>query len=97
MTQKLQLKPLSPMRGIGLFAFVIPGMMVWFIAFVVLLFFIPQLRAHDAMVWLWTALAGWLLGFFGMGVYFWQRAAARRGSRGANKQALAENIGHHSD
>lgn len=74
--------------------FVIPCMIIWFIAFIVLLFFIPELRDQGKMIWLWTTLAGWILGFFGLGVYAWQRAAARRGSRGANKQALAEHIGH---
>lgn len=72
---------------------IIPGTAVWFVAFVVLLLCLPALRAHDAMVWLWTALAGWLLGFVGLGIYAWQRAAARRGSRGASQMALQETIG----
>ena len=71
----------------------IPGTAVWFVAFVALLFAIPALREHDAMIWLWTALAGWLLGFVGLAIYGWQRAAARRGSRGASRMALEEQIG----
>jgi hypothetical protein len=72
---------------------IIPGTALWFVALVVLLFLIPTLRAHDAMLWLWTALAGWLLGFVGLAIYGWQRAAARRGSRGASRAALEEQIG----
>jgi hypothetical protein len=87
------LRPLPPVRWAGLAHVVIPGTVVWFLAFVVLLFLIPTLRQHDAMVWLWTALAGWLLGFVGLGIYGWQRAAARRGSRGASSMALEETFG----
>ena len=34
-------------------------------------------------IWFGTAVAGVLLGGFGFGVFSWQRAAARRGSRTA--------------
>lgn len=71
---------------------VIPGTAAWFVLFVVLLFFVPSLRAHDVLIWLWTALAGWLLGFVGLAIYAWQRTAARRGSRGASSMALQEEI-----
>jgi len=33
----------------------------------------------------WTCVAGFLLGITGYGVFRWQRAASRRGSRGAWK------------
>lgn len=36
-------------------------------------------------IWFTTCIAGALLGAFGYGVYRWQRAAARRGSRGAQR------------
>ncbi len=87
-----ELRPLPPVRGAGLAHVIIPGTALWFVAFVVLLILVPTLRAHDAMVWLWTALAGWLLGFVGLAIYGWQRAAARRGSRGASSMALQETI-----
>lgn len=90
------LAPLPAVRGAGLAHVVIPGTGVWFIGLLVLVFMIPTLRAHDAMLWLWTALAGFLLGFVGLAIYGWQRAAARRGSRGASKQALEEQIGRAS-
>ena len=61
-------------------------------AFVVLLFFIPTLQANDAMVWLWTCLAGFVLGLLGLSVYALQRRAARLGRRSANQMALDESI-----
>ena len=83
--------PLPPV-GAGLAHIVIPITTVWLLGFVVLLFFTDELRAHDAMIWLWTCLAGWVLGLIGLSVYFWQRRAARRGSRSANPMALDERL-----
>jgi hypothetical protein len=85
--------PLPPLRGAGLAHIVIPGTVIWFALFVVLLFFIPTLQAHGTMVWLWTALAGWVLGLMGLSIYFWQRHAARRGTRGSSQMALEETFG----
>jgi hypothetical protein len=79
-------------RGAGLAHVVIPGTAAWFVALIVLLLSISHLREHDMMLWLWTALAGWILGFVGLAIYGWQRAAARRGSRGASQLALSEKI-----
>jgi hypothetical protein len=69
-------------------AIVVPATVVWFVGFVVLLFFISSLREADAMIWLWTCLAGWVLGLMGLSVYGWQRWAARRGRRSASRSAL---------
>lgn len=85
--------PLPPVRGAGLAHVIVPGTAIWLVGLVVLLIMIPTLREHDAMLWLWTALAGFLLGFVGLAVYGWQRSAARRGSRGASRLALEEKIG----
>lgn len=82
---------LPPVRT-GLWHVSVPGTVIWLVAFVVQLFFIPQLQANDAMVWLWTCLAGFVLGVMGLSVYAWQRRAARRGSRSANQMALDEAI-----
>ena len=71
---------------------VIPITALWFLAFIVLLFFTDSLRAHDAMIYLWTCLAGGLLGCTGLSIYFWQRRAARRGTRSANRMALDEKL-----
>lgn len=44
---------------------VIVGTALWFVGFVVLLPFYGWLGRHDHRVWLWTCLAGWLLGLVG--------------------------------
>lgn len=63
---------------------VIVGTMLWFAAFVVLL--IAQVNsAAGPGVWLWTTLAGWVLGLVGFAIMAWQRGAARRGARGAHR------------
>ena len=41
------------------------GTLLWFVAFVVLLPFWGWLGRHDHRIWLWTCLAGWLLGIVG--------------------------------
>jgi drug/metabolite transporter (DMT)-like permease len=83
--------PLPPVRT-GLWAIAIPGMAVWLVGFVVLLFFLPELRANDAMVWLWTCLSGFVLGIIGLSIYLWQRSAARRGTKTASTMALDEQF-----
>lgn len=57
----------------------ITGTSAWFVAFVVLLV------VGVAPVWIFTALAGVLLGFLGIALMFWQRSASRRGVRGAQR------------
>ena len=84
--------PELPAAGANLAHVVIPGTVAWFVAFVVLLFFRPVLREHDAMIYLWTCLAGGILGLIGLSIYFWQRSSARRGSRSANRMALEERM-----
>lgn len=60
------------------------GTALWFLAFCVLL--VARLGFDVATsVWLWTCLAGWVFGLIGMMIVFWQRAAARRGARGAQQ------------
>ncbi|HSY16578.1 MAG TPA: DUF2530 domain-containing protein, partial [Jatrophihabitantaceae bacterium] len=41
---------------------VVVGTAIWFVMFVVLLPFYGTLGTHHHRVWLWTSLAGWLLG-----------------------------------
>ena len=38
-------------------------------------------------IWLPTCLAGWILGLVGTGIMYWQRAASRRGARGAQRMS----------
>ncbi|RIJ76710.1 DUF2530 domain-containing protein [Nakamurella silvestris] len=84
--------PALPSAGAGLAHIVIPATAAWFVAFVVLLFFTDQLREHDAMLWLWTCLSGGVLGLIGLSIYFWQRSAARRGTRSSQSMALDEQL-----
>lgn len=41
------------------------GTSLWFLAFVVLLPFFGSLGRHGHRIWLWTCLAGWVLGIVG--------------------------------
>ncbi len=82
---------LPPVKA-NLFHIVVPVTVIWFAALVVMLFDIPGLRAHDHLIWLWTAAAGTFLGGLGLSVYAWQRHAARRGGRSAQQMALDEQI-----
>ncbi|GHF01974.1 hypothetical protein GCM10017786_38950 [Amycolatopsis deserti] len=75
--------PELPERLVVLYPVVVVGTLVWFTGFVVL----GALRVFDtggpASVWMWTCLAGGVLGLMGMGIMSWQRWARRRGSRSA--------------
>lgn len=62
---------LEPTLGIGTLA--------WFVAFCVLL------AVGGTSPWLWASLAGWILGLTGFLIVAWQRAASRRGARGAQR------------
>lgn len=57
--------------------FAVLGTVAWVVAAVVL-----ALQGMHG-VWLWTCVAGALVGLGGMSLMHWQRGAARRGSRGA--------------
>jgi hypothetical protein len=58
------------------------GTALWFLAFCGLLVARLGFQAA-ASVWLWTCLAGWVLGLIGLAIVSWQRAAGERGARGA--------------
>lgn len=53
------------------------GTAVFFVVFVVLLFFWGWLGRHDHRIWLWTSLAGWLLGLLGFSVMTRHRGMGR--------------------
>jgi hypothetical protein len=44
---------------------VLIGTVIWFVGFVALLPFYGWLGRHDHRIWLWTCLAGWVLGLIG--------------------------------
>jgi hypothetical protein len=82
-TQKSPPPPLSP-RLLALPPVVYGGTALWLVAVVVLLI---ARYGFDALppIWLWTALAGFVLGLIGLPVMVWQRRASRRGARGAQR------------
>jgi hypothetical protein len=53
------------------------GTAMWFAAFVVLLPFYGWLGRHEHRVWLWTCLAGWILGLVGYSIMRRHRAEGR--------------------
>ena len=53
------------------------GTLLWFVAFVVLLPFWTWLGEHHHRIWLWTSLAGWVLGLLGLAVMKRHRRAGR--------------------
>jgi drug/metabolite transporter (DMT)-like permease len=60
------------------------GSLLWLLAAVALL--VAALAGWRPLdIWFTTCLAGVLLGGIGYGIYAWQRAAARRGSRTAQR------------
>jgi hypothetical protein len=53
------------------------GTLLWFVAFVVLLPFYGWLGDHSHRIWLWTCLAGWILGLVGWAIMRRHRRAGR--------------------
>lgn len=67
------LRPAPPPREINTVRVAVAGTALSIVGFVVLLFFIPALRRADAMIWLWSFLAAFLIGLWGLGIAAWQR------------------------
>ncbi|HJQ41816.1 MAG TPA: DUF2530 domain-containing protein [Jatrophihabitantaceae bacterium] len=44
---------------------IVVGTGIWFVGFLALLPFYGWLDRHDHRIWLWTCLAGWVLGLIG--------------------------------
>ncbi|MBA3339842.1 MAG: DUF2530 domain-containing protein [Geodermatophilaceae bacterium] len=75
------LRPAPPPREINAGRVAVAGTILSLVGFLVLLFCIPALRRADAMVWLWSFLAAFLIGLWGLGIALWQgktRGPARR-------------------
>ena len=83
-TGSLRPTPELPKRLTDLTPVVIVGTCVWTAALVVL--FVIYLGSTGApTTWLWTSVAGIVLGFIGLAIIAWQRAASRRGAKGAQR------------
>lgn len=55
------------------------GTLLWFVAFLVLLPFYSWLGEHSHRIWLWTCLAGWILGLIGSAIIARHRRTGRTG------------------
>ncbi len=53
------------------------GTLLWFVAFVALLPFYGWLGRHDHRIWLWTCLAGTILGALGWSIMTRHRGMGR--------------------
>lgn len=82
-TGSLRPTPELPKRLTDLTPVVMIGTGVWGVALVVM--FVIHLSSGGPTTWLWTCLAGFVLGFLGLAIIAWQRAASRRGSKGAQR------------
>lgn len=76
--------PPLPARLVSLPPFIYASTALWFVCSCVLLI-LRYVFDLGPPIWLWTALAGTTLGLIGMFIMWWQRTAARRGTRGAQR------------
>jgi hypothetical protein len=53
------------------------GTLLWFVGFVALLPFYSWLGDHHHRIWLWTSLAGWILGLLGSAIMMRHRRSGR--------------------
>lgn len=82
--QRLRVPPPLPARWVDMRPVLAIGTALWFLAYCVLLVVRYRYQVVTG-VWLPTCLAGWILGLIGTAIMYWQRAAARRGARGAQR------------
>lgn len=79
-------RPLPPLPRSALdpVPVVVVGSLLWFVGSCV--FFVTDvLLGPGPGLWFWTCTVGWVLGIVGYLVFRWQQAAARRGSRTAQR------------
>jgi hypothetical protein len=76
--------PPLPHRFSDLYAVVGIGSALWLLGALALLT-AYLITGHPLDVWFTTCVTGVLLGGVGIGIYSWQRAASRRGSRTAQE------------
>jgi Na+/melibiose symporter-like transporter len=83
-TTTLPSPPPLPARWVDIRPLLAIGTGLWFLGYVVLLIARYGYQSVTG-IWLPTCLAGWVLGLIGTSITYWQRAAARRGSRSAQQ------------
>lgn len=84
MPGELRTPPPLPTRWVDLRPVLALGTTAWFLAYCALL--VARYGYHATTgIWLPTCLAGWILGLIGTAIMYWQRWAARRGARGAQR------------
>lgn len=71
---RAEVKPLD-LDGVGA---LVVGTVLWAVALVVMLVFRSDLEANDNSWWLWTCLAGFVLGLGGIAYTRWRRDAINR-------------------
>lgn len=81
---RLSPPPPLPRKLIELWPLVLTGTALWAALAVVLLIVRYGFDGHPG-VWLPTSLVGLFLGLLGLSVVWWQRAASRRGTKGAQR------------
>lgn len=82
--QTLLTPPPLPERWVDMRPVLAIGTGLWFVAYCVLL--VARYGYHvPTGIWLPTCLAGWIIGLIGTAIMYWQRSAARRGSRAAQR------------
>jgi hypothetical protein len=81
---RLPAPPPLPARWVDMRPVLAMGTGVWFLAFCCLAIAHYGYHATTGIL-LPTCLAGWVLGLIGTAIMYWQRAAARRGSRSAQR------------
>lgn len=60
------LRPAPEPLDVNATTVIVIGTVAWFVGFAVLLFFAGRLADDGRLVWLWTALAGGVLGLLGL-------------------------------
>lgn len=84
MTGERLAPPPLPARWVDMRPVLALGTALWFVAYCALL--VARYGYHvPTGIWLPTCLAGWILGVIGTAIMYWQRSAARRGARGAQR------------
>jgi hypothetical protein len=76
--------PPLPRALVNIRPLIIGGTTAWLLAFAALAVARWGLR-EPATGWLWVCLCGVALGLIGLGIATWQRSAASRNSRGAQR------------